>query len=85
MSPKSFDSEYQEEQARLAHDEEMREEGRREILRQIADCDPFGAVGDYTDPQCIFCHQEGLLGKDSVKHYDDCLWVIATKIKGRSE
>lgn len=55
----------------LAHLEDAKSEGRREILAEIAKLDPRMGNGS---AQCVFCFEE-----QAGVHTDDCLWRRATE------
>ncbi len=56
---------------------EAREEGRREVLREIANHDEWeNEDAGWSDDWCAFCHRERTVG-----HLSACLWLRAQAVK----
>ncbi len=62
--------------------EAWREEGRREVLREIAKMDPLcGPYHDEDNGSCHFCFEHEMTTLMRDRHKPDCLWLRAQAVK----
>jgi hypothetical protein len=59
--------------------ERLREEGRREILKEIAKLE--GPIDDFN--QCWFCDTYNAPPNETSKHAPNCLWLRAQAVQDK--
>lgn len=80
---------HEDDQKLVVHLDALREEGRSEVLREIADLDCLEWFGTDDDQRCFFCArsfsgdalEDSDAREDPDQHAPDCLWLRAQAAK----
>ncbi len=59
--------------------EAFRDEGRREILKEISKCEEIRCSATYCEAECFFCGNPSIGG--ALIHEPSCLWFRAQAVK----